>query len=172
MPRTTIRAATFLAFLSLALGGLLVSTTGSASAALWTPKINSSLNPLLNLNEFEDRILVKVNKNRRAAGLKPVKYFQSCVDGFAERWAAHLASSGDFVHRDQRRILNRCDFTWAGEALVRGTGLTPAEAVRAWMGSPAHRAVLMKPRANRAGIGVRIDLRGRVVGVLNFGDFS
>lgn len=172
MPPTTIRAAAFLTFLALALGGLLGSTTGSASAALWTPKINSALNPLLNLNEYEDRILVKVNKNRRTAGLKPVKYFQTCVDGFAERWAAHLASGSDLVHRDQRRILDRCDFTWAGEALVRGAALTPAEAVRAWMSSPSHRAILMKPRANRAGIGVRIDLRGRVVGVLNFGDVS
>jgi hypothetical protein len=28
----------------------------------------------------------------------------------------------------------------------------------------------MKPRANRAGIGVRVDGQGRIVGVLNFGD--
>ena len=172
MPRTTTRAAAFLAFLAMALGGLLTSTTQSASAAIWKPRVDYSLSPLLNLDEYEDRILVKVNKNRRAAGLQPVRYFQSCVDGFAERWAAHLASSGEFVHRDQHRILDRCNFTWAGEALVRGTALTPAEAVRAWMNSPTHRAVLMKPRANRAGIGVRIDLRGRVVGVLNFGDVS
>ena len=170
MPRTTTRAATFLTLLALALGGLLTSTTGSASAALWNPAVDTSLNPLLHLDEYEDRILVHVNRNRRAAGLRPVRYFQTCVDGVAERWAAYLASSGELVHRDQRRILDRCNFTWAGEALVRGTALTPEEAVRAWMNSPTHRAVLMKPRANRAGIGVRIDLRGRVVGVLNFGD--
>lgn len=170
MPRTTTRAAAFLTFLALALGGLLTATTTSASAALWRPAVDPSLNPLLSLDEYEDRVLVKVNRNRRAAGLRPVRYFQTCVDGFAERWAAHLASTGEFVHRDQRRILDRCNFTWAGETLVRGTALTPAGAVRAWMNSPTHRAVLMKPRANRAGIGVRIDLRGRVVGVLNFGD--
>lgn len=172
MSRTTIRAAALLALLALVLGGLLMSTTQSASAAIWRPAVDSSLNPLLSLDEYEDRVLVKVNRNRRAAGLRPVRYFQTCVDGFAERWAAHLASTGEFVHRDQRRILDRCGFTWAGETLVRGTALTPAEAVRAWMNSPTHRAVLMKPRANRAGIGVRIDLRGRVVGVLNFGDVS
>jgi uncharacterized protein YkwD len=172
MPRTTTRAGAFLALLALALGGLLTSTAGSASAALWKPVVNTSLDPLLNLTEYEDRVLVKVNRHRRAAGLEPVRYFQTCVDGFAERWAAHLAASGELVHRDQHRILDRCNFTWAGETLVRGTALTPGEAVRAWMNSPTHRAVLMKPRANRAGIGVRIDLRGRVVGVLNFGDVS
>ena len=30
----------------------------------------------------------------------------------------------------------------------------------------------MKPRANRAGIGVRIDDQGRIVGVLNFADIN
>lgn len=172
MPRTTTRAATFLTFLALTLGGLLTSTTGSAQAALWKPTVDTSLNPLLNLSEYEDRILVAVNWHRRAAGLRPVRYFQTCVDGFAERWAAHLAATGVLEHRNQHRILDRCNFTWAGEALASGTALMPAEAVSAWMHSPTHRAVLMKPRANRAGIGVRIDLRGRVFVVLNFGDAS
>jgi uncharacterized protein YkwD len=99
-----------------------------------------------------------------------VRSFDPCIDRFAERWARHLAATGDFEHRDQRRILRRCDLTWAGENLIRGSVLTPAATVRAWLRSPGHRAVLMKPRANRAGIGVRVDGRGRIVGVLNFGD--
>ncbi len=42
--------------------------------------------------------------------------------------------------------------------------------VRAWMRSPGHRAVLMKPRANLAGVAIRRDAQGRVVGVVNLGD--
>jgi uncharacterized protein YkwD len=142
-----------------------------ADAGTWAvPSPDTSLDPLLNLTEFENRVVVRVNKARKKAGLKPVRYFDSCTDGFSERWARHLADTGDLVHRDQRKILRRCDLNWVGEALVRGTALTPGGAVRAWLKSPEHRAVLMKPRANRAGIGVRIDGLGRFVGVLNFGD--
>ena len=83
----------------------------------------------------------------------------------------HLAETGEFVHRNQRKILRRCDLTWVGETLVRGSLLTPASAVKAWMHSPEHRAVIMKPRANRAGVGVRLG-GGQVYAVLNFGDIN
>lgn len=161
-PRATaaLLAALALCFASLAA----VATPASAEAA--------ATEPVVDLDLFETRILAVVNRHREGAGLEPVRSFDGCLDGFSERWAGHLAETGDFVHRDQRRILRRCDLTWVGEDLVRGTGLTPASAVRAWLHSPTHRAVLMKPRANRAGIGVRIDAQGRLVGVLNFGDVN
>ena len=95
-----------------------------------------------------------------------------CLDGLSERWAQHLATSGDFVHRDQRRILRRCNLNWTGENLIQGTAFTPAAAVKSWLRSPGHRAVLMKPRASLGGIGISIDDRGHIVGVLNFGDVS
>jgi uncharacterized protein YkwD len=164
-PRSARAIAALLAVLALCLGALGV-TAGPASAGA------ASGTDALDLNAFENRILAVVNKHRKAADLKPVRSVNGCIDRFSERWARHLADSGDFVHRDQRRILRRCDLTWVGEDLVRGTALTPASAVRAWLRSPSHRAVLMKPRANRAGIGIRIDGQGRVVGVLNFGDVN
>jgi uncharacterized protein YkwD len=146
-------------------------TSSPAAASTWAvPAPDLSLDPLLNLDEFENRLVVRINKARKHAGLKPVRFFDGCTDHFSERWAVHLAETGDFVHRNQRKILRRCDLTWVGEALVRGTGLTPGGAVKAWLHSPEHRAVLMKSRANRAGVGVRIDGQGRVVGVLNFAD--
>jgi uncharacterized protein YkwD len=158
--------AVVMAALALCLGGVAV-TAGPASAGA-----AAETDALLDLNVFEARILAVVNKHRKAADLKPVRAVDGCVDRFSERWARHLADSGDFVHRDQHRILRRCNLTWVGEDLVRGTALTPAGAVRAWLRSPSHRAVLLKPRANRAGIGIRIDGQGRVVGVLNFGDVN
>jgi uncharacterized protein YkwD len=171
LPRPLPRSATLLATLTVLLAGLLTATTAPASAKIWkVPAPDASLDPLTHLTEFENRIVVQINKRRDKADLKPVRYFDSCVDRFSERWARHLAETGEFVHRNQRKILRRCDLTWVGETLVRGTALTPAGAVKAWMHSPGHRAVIMKPRANRAGVGVRIDGQGRFVGVLNFGD--
>ena len=159
-------AAVVLAVLALCLGGFAVTASPASAAAA------SETDVELDLNLFEDRILAIVNKHRKAADLKPVRSVSRCVDRFSERWARHLAETGEFVHRDQKRILRRCDLTWVGEDLVRGTGLTPASVVRAWLDSPGHREVLMKPRANRAGIGVRIDDQGRIVGVLNFADIN
>ena len=153
------------AVLAMCLAGLALSAR-PASAAPAPATGLGSLQP----DVFENRILAVVNKRRKAADLEPVRSFDPCIDRFAERWARHLAATGDFEHRDQRRILRRCDLTWVGENLIRGSALTPAATVRAWLRSPGHRAVLMKPRANRAGIGVRVDDQGRIVGVLNFGD--
>lgn len=169
MPRRAPRATTLFATLALLLAGL-VGTASPASAKIWAvPAPDTSLDPLSHLDEFENRIAFLINRHRKKADLKPVHYFSSCIDRFSERWAAHLAETGEFVHRNQRRILRRCDLTWVGETLVRGTALTPASAVKAWMHSPEHRAVIMKPRANRAGVGVRLG-GGQVYAVLNFGD--
>lgn len=173
MSRLTRTATTLVTSLVVLVGGLLVTTAPPASARIWkVPSPAASLDPLTHLNEFENRIVVLINRHRARAGLHKVRYFDSCIDGFSERWAGHLAASGELVHRNQHRILDRCHLTWVGETLVRGTAITPGKVVRAWLHSPEHRAVIMKPRANRAGVGVRIDDRGRVVGVLNFGDHN
>ncbi len=140
-------------------------------AKTWAaPASDPDLDPQLRLNEFENRLLVQINKARRNAGLKKVRVFQSCVDRQSERWAGTIKRSGELVHRDQMKVIRRCDLAWAGETLVRGEGLTPQSAVNAWLSSPSHYDVIMKKRARWAGIGVRVDSGGRYVGVLNFGD--
>lgn len=141
-----------------------------ASAALWRPVVNSSVDPSRNLNEFEDRVLVKVNQRRANRGLRPVRVFETCLDGMSERWGKHLASTGRFHHRDQGKVLSRCDLSWAGENLARGESMSPGDVVRAWWASPGHRALMLKPRATRAGLGVKRLDDGRPVAVLNLGD--
>ena len=171
MPRRMRSTLATLVLTTLLAGGTSLALPGPAAAALWRVRQpDSSLAPLTHLTEYENRVVHLVNERRAHAGLHRVRWFGSCIDGFSERWAGHLAATGAFVHRDQHQILDRCGMTWAGETLVRGTAITPRQVVRAWMRSPGHRAVLMKPRANRAGVGVRIDGQGRVIGVLNFGD--
>lgn len=142
-----------------------------ATAKTWlAPSPDPEVDPLQNLSEFENRILVKINQARARHDLKRVRLFQSCVDGKSEGWSRRIKRTGSFVHRNQMTVINDCELAWTGETLVRGVGLTPKVAVRAWLDSPSHRAVILKPRARWAGIGVRVDDQGRTIGVLNFGD--
>ena len=120
--------------------------------------------------EFEDQVRVEINAARSRAGFQPVRFTDACVDRLATAWGQHIASTGIFAHRDQQQVLRKCDQSWAGENLIRGTGLTPRAIVDAWLASPTHRAVLLKSRASRAGLAVVIDGQGRQVGVLNVTD--
>ena len=135
------------------------------------PKPDRSVNPATHANEYANRVVAAVNDARARAGLKPLRVYQTCLDGHADRWASRLAESGRLQHRDQRRVLGACHLHWTGETLARGArSLAPRDMVRAWMHSPGHRAVLMKPRANLAGVGIEFDARGYVYGVVNLGD--
>ena len=143
-----------------------------ASSAIWAPRTTNSFDPQVDLDQFEARILVKVNQVRVRRDLPRVRVFQSCVDGYAESWVKRLSRTGTMQHRDLTKVINGCNLNWVGENLVSGTGLRPATAVRAWMNSPPHRSILLKKRARWAGIGVRVGSDGRTYAVLNFGDHS
>lgn len=157
----------------LLVGGLLAAQGAPAQAApagTWKPVVDRSVDPMVDLREYEDRVLLAVNRQRKRVGLQPVRLFATCPDLLATGWAAKLALLGDLLHRDQHVVLDRCGYSWAGETLVSGTALRPRAAVRAWMDSPPHRAVLLSERADRAGIGTTVGLTGQVYTVLNFGD--
>ena len=170
MPRVLTRLLAALA------AGLVITLTCLLSAApaqaqVWAvPAADLSVDPTVNLDEFENQLMGSINQVRANAGLKPVRYYDSCVDQLAESWATRIATTGALEHRDQNIVLRRCDQAWAGEDLVRGTLLTPSIVVQAWMDSPSHREILLKKRASRAGIAISLDGSGRFVGVLNFTD--
>ena len=111
--------------------------------------------------------MVEINAARARAGLQPVRFFDSCVDRLATAWGNHIASTGIFAHRDQLRgpaqvqpVLGR------REPDPRHRPHAPGHRGRL-AASPAHRAILLKGRATRAGLAVVIDGQGRQVGVLN-----
>lgn len=122
------------------------------------------------LAEFETRLMTRINEVRGDRGLPRIGRVDSCVDELAEEWSDRIATTGVLAHRDQRQVLRRCGQSWAGENLVRGAGLSPRAAVQAWLDSPAHREILLKGRARRAGVAVTVDAQGRYVGVLNVTD--
>lgn len=144
-----------------------------AHAERWrVPESSTETNPRRSLAEFEIEVMNRINDARTASGLRSIDRFDSCVDRMAEGWAGRIASTGVLAHRDQRQVLRRCGQSWAGENLVRGRQLTPAIAVEAWLASPAHREIIMTPRARLAGVAFQRDDRGRFVGVLNVTDPS
>jgi uncharacterized protein YkwD len=139
----------------------------SASAATYkVPTVTASGTPA-NLDVFEDQVMVEINKARRSQGLARIRLYDSCVERKAERWGARIAATGKLEHRPQSNVIKSCKQAWAGETLIRGWDLTPAQMVKAWMDSPGHRAIILGPNARRAGMAVTIDSQDRMIGVLN-----
>jgi len=124
----------------------------------------------LTANEMEGRIIRAINDVRRSRSL-PAVSGGACVDGFAERWAGRLVSTGTFRHQDIGPINRRCNGSWAGEVLAGGAASITAKGwVDAWMASPSHRAILLTRRADRVGVAVRTRPNGDRVIVADFID--
>jgi len=117
---------------------------------------------------YESRVQYHVNKKRAARGLPKLR-LESCTDGTAERWAKHLATSGEFYHQSMMTIINRCDAYYAGETLGRGA-ISPKTLVKMWMNSPAHKDVLLSKHARRIGVGAYVS-GGQWVTAANFTKF-
>lgn len=139
----------------------------SAHAASWQVPTTRSDAPASSLDEFEDQLMVEVNRARRANGARRIAKYDGCTDRLAERWGRRIARTGLFEHRNQRQVLRRCRASWAGENLVRGTKMTPEDMVQAWLNSPGHRHILLNGKARLAGVAVTRDSQGRLIGVLN-----
>lgn len=101
---------------------------------------------------YADHLQSWVNWERRHHGLRPLKY-SPCVQGYASRWAAHMARTGVFNHQNLYPIMSRCKVTRSAENLVRGN-VSPWALFSAWWGSPPHRANILDPRLRRMGISV------------------
>lgn len=115
---------------------------------------------------YEQRVQRLVNKRRAARGLPRLRLAR-CADGTAENWSRHLASTDKFYHQSMSYLLSRCNASYAGETLGRGT-MSPRRLVRLWMRSSTHRAVLISRKSRRIGVGVTPDKYGRWVVAANF----
>jgi uncharacterized protein YkwD len=102
---------------------------------------------------LDDELLAVINQTRQGFGLAPVRGMR-CPDGFAEKWADHLAQTNQIAHQDLSQIASRCRVGWAGEIVTRGAAMTPQQAVDSWMGSPGHRSILLSPMPTGVGIGI------------------
>lgn len=140
----------------------------TAEAATWSvPRSASAVDASASSAQLEDALMVRINEARAQNGLAKIRSFDGCTDQLAEKWGARIARTGVLEHRDQREVIRRCDNSWAGETLVRGTGLSPETMVELWLDSPGHREILLSPRAKRAGVAITRDSQGRTIGVVN-----
>jgi len=122
----------------------------------------------MSASTYESKVQYHVNQKRAARGLPKLR-LESCTDGTAERWAKHLATSGEFYHQSMMTIINRCDAYYAGETLGRGA-ISPKTLVKMWMNSPAHKDVLLSKHARRIGVGAYVS-GGQWVTAANFTKF-
>lgn len=140
----------------------------ASAAATWSvPRSASVVDASASSDQLEDALMVRINQARAAHGLSRIRSFDVCTDQLAEKWGARIARTGVLEHRDQREVIRKCDNSWAGETLVRGTGLSPETMVELWLDSPGHREILLSPRAKRAGVAITRDSQGRTIGVVN-----
>lgn len=117
--------------LAMLLALLLVGGLASSARADWTPRLD---------------LIEWVNNARQAHGLRPVQ-ISWWVNKQAQVHATNMAEAGRIFH---------CGWFYGGEAvgaLARGR---PVRVLfEAFMDSPVHRAVILSPRWDAIGVGMR-----------------
>jgi uncharacterized protein YkwD len=114
----------------------------TAALALGAPAAAEAAKP----TKAEQRVVAQINKVRAKQGLRKVKVGSS-LQRDAKSWSRHLRRSGSFHHGSLS--------AGTGEVIAWGTcsWFTPAQAVRAWMRSSSHRALVVRPGFRKIGAG-------------------
>jgi uncharacterized protein YkwD len=112
------------------------------------------------LNREESSLLGVMNHVRTSRGLQPLR-LDSRLEGTARSHSASMLRSGTFAHGNFAARIRRAgvrayrigeNLAWAAGALSRARAI-----VKAWLGSPGHRANLLHPGFHLVGVGA---LRG------------
>ena len=140
------------------------STTAQAAETT-----QAAASPALDSDVYERRVLYFINQKRINHGLPKVR-LEGCTDTIAERWGSYLARTLEFFHQDLGKLIDQCNAAYAGETLVKGP-VGPRQAVRLWMNSPGHRAILLSQKPRRIGIGAYVDQNGSWVVAADFTRF-
>jgi uncharacterized protein YkwD len=129
---------------------VLAGTIGAGSAAATTLKPRAALRLAINAA----RVRYGLGQVRGSSQLHLVAQRHS-DDMILRDYFAHTSPSGQTVRDRIIRSGFVTGYSWmGGETLAWGTGTLagPVNTVRAWMGSPEHRAILLSPRFTRVGI--------------------
>ena len=149
---------------------LVLSTLGTTTLVA-SPAANASSATFA--NQLEAAIHKYTNAQRRAQGRRAVVR-GPCVDRYAEGWATHLASTGQFYHRSWRTIVRHCHKSYASENIAwylapgASADTLARKIVQMWMNSPGHRVNLLSSRARVMGVGAAKSRNGRWFVVQNF----
>lgn len=119
----------------------------------------------------EKYALERANAERTRRGLVPLRWDQRVADVARER-SEYMATTGRFSHshsggNDAFDLLSRDGIRWYGAAEVIAWNTTnnpndsAASAVRQWMGSTGHRAILLSTNLNYLGFGLAVGADGK-----------
>jgi uncharacterized protein YkwD len=159
--RLQVYAALLLVALSATAGLGLPQAAGAASCAS-----ASALPGEATRTQLARAVVCVSNLERQAHGLRALRLNRQLsaaarrhsLDMVRRGYFAHTGPSGDtFVQRIQDAGYLRSAGTWiVGENLAWGWGAaaSPSRIVRAWMHSPEHRKILLRPYYGEVGVGV------------------
>jgi len=100
---------------------------------------------------FVKRTHALVNAERRDHDVRTLGQ-NACLKKSAQRQARRMADRGELFHQDLGAVMEACGLSSAGENVAAGYP-TPAATVRGWMGSPGHRANILRTSFRIAGVG-------------------
>jgi uncharacterized protein YkwD len=125
-------------------------------------------------DRMADQVLHLVNLVRAESGLPPV-IVNPALQQVAGKYACRMIEEDFFDHKDplgygprERAVLENYSFYAVGENLAAGHE-TPADVMQVWMESPSHRANILDPGWEEAGIAVRLGGRHSIYWVQEFG---
>jgi uncharacterized protein YkwD len=126
-----------------------------ALLAVFVVSLVISVAPAAALSDSETSLLQTMNSVRTGRGLAPLQVDPALVraarghsaDMLRRQYFAHGSVSARVANAGARGPLFGEDLAWA-------TGLTAQWVVNAWLASPPHRAVLLRPGFRRVGIGI------------------
>ena len=107
---------------------------------------------------YESDVVRWTNIKRDSADRVEVRP-QSCVDRYAEKQAAWLASHRVLKHQSMKAILDACNLTSVSENIAYGFS-TGRNVVSAWMRSTGHRQNLLSSKMRWIGVGAVQDKNG------------
>lgn len=111
------------------------------------------------LSTTEAAVLKEMNRVRVQNGVGRLRV-GICLERAARWQSADMLRSGTFAHGDFPGRMKRFGVAtpFAGENLAwaAGSSATPAQLVAAWLGSPEHRANLLRAGFKRVGVGIAV----------------
>ena len=112
---------------------------------------------------YETAVLEAIERRRQRRGLSGLTA-SACVDEVAEARSRRMAVRDEMVHYPGlSKVFDDCGGRRVGEIIARGKGFRdPAVVVRAWMASPSHQEVIVRPSYRQAAVGAWRDDDGLV----------
>ena len=133
---------------------------GGCSVTLAQPAVSAS-------TRYEADVITASNAERTNRDLVALRA-QSCVDTYAEAQARRMASENRMFHQDLGPVIEDCGLRMVGENVAHGYP-TGAAVTAGWMGSPGHRANLLRTGFRLIGVGAAQGPDGRWYAAQVFG---